>query len=128
MELLFNEDSEDDLMPESDSSESSISEMPESPEIALISDVGDETTPETSPGYCPPLQSFTANTGLNTAVHNTDVKPLVNLYVANSFLEYVCEQTNLYASQVIGAAPRPFTEHSKFQVWTPVTLPELKKN
>jgi hypothetical protein len=35
MKVLFNEDSEDNLNPESDSSESSDIEMPESPEIAL---------------------------------------------------------------------------------------------
>jgi hypothetical protein len=57
IELLFNKDSEDDLIPESSSSESSDSEMPESPEIALISDVADEATSESSPGYYPPLAS-----------------------------------------------------------------------
>jgi hypothetical protein len=46
---LFSEDSEDDLIPESDSSESSDSERPESLEISVISDVAGEATPETSP-------------------------------------------------------------------------------
>jgi hypothetical protein len=44
MEVLFNEDSEDDLIPESDSSESSDSERPASPEIFLISDAAHEAT------------------------------------------------------------------------------------
>jgi hypothetical protein len=76
---LFNEDSEDNLIPESDTSELSNSEMPESPETALVIDVAYEAIPETSLGYCPPLPSFLANTGLNTVVLNTDVTSLVNL-------------------------------------------------
>jgi hypothetical protein len=60
IELLFSEDSEDSLIPESDSSESSDSERPESPEIAVISDIADEVTPETSPIYCLPLPQFTS--------------------------------------------------------------------
>jgi hypothetical protein len=47
IEVLVNGDSEDDLIPESDSSESCDSGRPKSPEIALISDTADETTPET---------------------------------------------------------------------------------
>lgn len=77
------------------------SEVPKSPETALISDVAYETTPETSP-----LPSFTANTGLNIVVQNTDDRSRVNFYVTNNFLEYVCEQTNLYccASQETSAS------------------------
>jgi hypothetical protein len=33
----------------------------------------------------------------------------------------------VYASQVISAALRPFTKHSQFQIWTPITVPELEK-
>jgi hypothetical protein len=86
--------------------------LPESPEIALISDVADEATHETSPGYCPHLPPSTANAGLNTNIQNIDVMSLVNLFTTNNSLEYVCEQTKLYASQVISAAPHPFTKHS----------------
>jgi hypothetical protein len=49
MQVLFNDDSEDDLIPQSHSNESNDSERPESPEIALISDAADKATPETSP-------------------------------------------------------------------------------
>jgi hypothetical protein len=51
----------------------------------------------------------------------------VNLFITSNFLEYVCEQTNVYVNQVISAAPCPFTKHSQIQTLTPVTLPELKK-
>jgi hypothetical protein len=44
---MFNEDSEDDLIPESDSNESSDNERTEFPEIALITDVADYATPRT---------------------------------------------------------------------------------
>jgi hypothetical protein len=91
MEMLFNEDSEDSLNPESNSSESSDSEMPESPEIALMSDIADEATPETSPSYSPHLPPFTANTGLNTDIQDIDVMSFVNLFITNNFLECVCE-------------------------------------
>jgi hypothetical protein len=50
-EVLFNEGFEDDLIPESVSTKSSDSERPESPDTALISDVADQATPETSPRY-----------------------------------------------------------------------------
>jgi hypothetical protein len=50
----------------------------------------------------------------------------VNLFIANNFLEYVYDQTNLYASQVISAAPCPFTKHSQFQTWTAIIVSELK--
>jgi hypothetical protein len=65
IELLLNEVSEDNLIPEFNSSKLSDSERPESPEIALIGDVADEATPEASPIDCP---SFTANAGLNTNI------------------------------------------------------------
>jgi hypothetical protein len=121
MEELFNEYSEDNLIPESDSGESSDSERPESPEIALISDVSDEATPKTSQNYCLSLQPFIANRGLITDIHNTDVMFFMNLFITDNFLEFVCEQTFLYASQVISAAPHPLTKRSQFQAWTPVT-------
>jgi hypothetical protein len=80
MEELFNKYSEDNLIPESDSGESNDSERPESLEIALISDVSDEATPETSQSYSVPLQPFTANTGLITAIQNTEFF-FVNLFI-----------------------------------------------
>jgi hypothetical protein len=67
------------------SSESSENERPESPEIALIIDVTDEATPETSPSYCPPLLPFTTNSGLNTDIQNTDVMSFVNLFITNYY-------------------------------------------
>jgi hypothetical protein len=85
MQVLFNGDPEDDLIPQSHSNESSDSEGPESPEIALISDVADTATPETSPSYYSPLPPFTANTGLNTNIQNTHVMSFVNLFITNIF-------------------------------------------
>jgi hypothetical protein len=53
--------------------------------------------------------------------------PLVKIFITNDLLEYVDDQTNLYDSQIIRAAPWPFTKHSLFETWAPVTVPELKK-
>jgi hypothetical protein len=92
MQILFNEDSEDDLITESNSNQSSDSERPKSPETAIISDVSD----------------------------------VICGIVTNNNLEYVCEQINLYASQIIGATPHPFTKHPLFRTWTPVTVATLK--
>jgi hypothetical protein len=127
LEILFNEDSEDSLFPESNSSQSSGSERPESEAVAMISDISDEAMLETLPSCCPPLPPFTANVGLNTDIENADVMSFVKLFITDNFLEYIRGQTSLYASQVISAAPRPFTEHSLFQTWALVTVPELKK-
>lgn len=66
MGVLFNEDSENDLISESDSSESSDPERLESPEIVLISAVADEAITKTLPSHCLPLTPIRANTGLNT--------------------------------------------------------------
>jgi hypothetical protein len=73
MEVLFNTDSEDDLIPDSDSSRSSGIERPESPEISVISDISHEATHKTLPSHCLPLPPFTANSGLKTDIENTDV-------------------------------------------------------
>jgi hypothetical protein len=87
MEALFNEDSDDHLISESDSSKSSDRERPESPEIALISHFADEVTPETSPSYCPSVPPFTTgNEGLNSDIQSTEVESFVNLFITNIFL------------------------------------------
>jgi hypothetical protein len=98
MKVLFNADSEDDLIPYSDSSQSSGSERPESTAIFVISDILDEATPKTLPSHCLPLPAFTANACLNTDIENTDVMKFVKLFITFNFPEYVCEETNLHAS------------------------------
>jgi hypothetical protein len=45
MEVLFNEDSEDNLIPDSNYNESRDGERTVSPEIAMICDIEDEATP-----------------------------------------------------------------------------------
>jgi hypothetical protein len=115
MEILFNEDSQDDLIPQCDSYDLSDSERPGSPEITLISDVADEATPETLPSCCLPPPPFTANTDLNTNIQNTHVMCFVTLFITNNFLVYVCEPRNVYANQVISAVPHPFTKCSLSQ-------------
>jgi hypothetical protein len=45
MKVLYNEDSEDDLIPESNYNESRGGERTESPEIAMIHDIENEATP-----------------------------------------------------------------------------------
>jgi hypothetical protein len=122
MEVLFNEDSEDDLIPESDSSESSDCERLESPETVLISDIADEATLKTLPSQCLPVLPITANTGLNTDIQNTDVMFFVNLFITNNFLSMFANKPKCVI--VISATPHPLRKHSQFQTWAPV--PELK--
>jgi hypothetical protein len=116
MEVLLNEDSEDCLIPKCNCNESSDSERSESPKIALISDVADGATPETLPSRCPRLPPFTANISLNADIQNTAVMSFVTSFITNNFIVYVCEQTNMYGSQIISAAPHPLTKHSQFQM------------
>jgi hypothetical protein len=52
---------------------------------------------------------------------------LKNLFIIEEFFEFICDQTNQYAEQVISAAPRPFTKYSLVETWKPVTVPELKQ-
>jgi hypothetical protein len=83
VEVLFNEDCEDILIPESASSQSSDSERPKSPKIIVISYVSDEGIHETSPSYFLRLPPFTVNIGLNTEVQNTDVVLYVYIRVGH---------------------------------------------
>jgi hypothetical protein len=57
---------------------------------------------------------------------NTDGMSFVSLFFTEQFFRYVCDQTNLYASQVISAALRLFTKYSLVQTWVLVTVSELK--
>jgi hypothetical protein len=111
METFLSEDSEDNSIPGSDSSDSSGSERPEPREIALISDLSDETTPEMTPSYCPPLPPFTANVRLNI-----EIMSFVNSSFANNYLQYICEQTNVYVSQVIIAGSQ--IKKAGWDIWT----------
>jgi hypothetical protein len=61
MEVLFNEDPDDELVPESNFSQSCDSERPKFHEIALLGDFPVEATPKTSPCYCLLLPLFTVN-------------------------------------------------------------------
>jgi hypothetical protein len=114
MEVLSHEDHEDGVILEINSSQSRDSERPESREIAIISNISDEATPETSPSFCLPLPQFAAN-DMNTDIENKDAMSFVNVYITDIVHEHVCEQTKLYASRVISAASHPFTELSVFQ-------------
>jgi hypothetical protein len=87
-----------------------------------------EDIPDISPGYRTPSPNFAANVGLNVdTVNSDDVMSFVNLFITDEFFEFICDQTNLYAEQIISAAPRPFTKYSLVQTWKPVTVPELKQ-
>jgi hypothetical protein len=50
-----------------------------------------------------------------------------NLFIIDEFFEFICDQTNLYAEQVISAVPCSFTKYSLVETWKPVTVPELKQ-
>jgi hypothetical protein len=50
----------------------------------------------------------------------------MKLFVKKDFLEYVCDQNNLYNNQVISAASSTSTKNSLLQTWIPTTVLELK--
>jgi hypothetical protein len=114
IENLYNDDSGDELIPLLDSSDSESEED----ETAVSGAVQvSEDIPDTSPGYRPPLPNFAVNVGLNADITNTDdVMSFVNLFTTDEFFKFICDQTNLYAEQVISAAPRPFTKYSLVQM------------
>ena len=52
---------------------------------------------------------------------------VVDLFFDNDFFIFLCDQTNLYARQVITVVPQPFTKYSTFLSYTPATVLEMKK-
>jgi hypothetical protein len=67
VEVLLDKDSNNNLIPESDSSKSHGSEGRKSPETGVIRDISNETTPIPSP-VCAASSTFTADLGLNTDI------------------------------------------------------------
>jgi hypothetical protein len=124
-EIVSNDDSGDELIPELDSSDSES----EDDEPAVSGAVqGSEDMPDTSPSYRPPSSNFAAKVGLNVDNANIDdVISFVNLFITEEFFEFICDQLNLYAEQVISAVPCPFMKYSLVQTWKRVTVPELKQ-
>ena len=123
LEILYN-DSGDELIPwdsESDGENASDNE-----EIVRVVNIDDSD----SPFFRPKIPYFTARSGITDIVNrpiSDDIMFFVNMFVDNDFFEFLCDQTNLYADQVILAAPRPFTRYSLYQTWTPVSVKEMKK-
>lgn len=122
-DVVVYEDSDDDYIPsDSDSSEAEeegetrVRAIPQTCELPF------------SPLYRPPILPFTAKEGLNIEVQDSDnVMSFVNLFFTDEFFQHIVDQTNLYATQAISAAPRPFTKFSLYQNWVPVTVAEIKK-
>lgn len=124
LEILYNDDSGDELIPwdsESDGENASDDE-----EIVRVVNSDDPD----SPFFRPKIPDFTARSGITDIVNrpiSDDIMFFVNMFIDNDFFEFLCDQTNLYADQVILAAPRPFTRYSLYQTWTPVSVKEMKK-
>lgn len=62
----------------------------------------------------------------NIENESTDAISFLILFLPKN-CQYVCDHTNLYANQVIGAAPRPVMKYSLVHTWVPGTVSELKK-
>lgn len=66
---------------------------------------------------------FSENQGLNIQLENeNDIRPMSYVFLTKIFFN-LCEQTNVYANQVISAVPQPFTKNSIMQT---IKVPELK--
>jgi predicted fused transcriptional regulator/phosphomethylpyrimidine kinase len=83
IEIVYNDDSGDELIPELDSSDSESEED----EHAVSGAVQvSEDIPDTSPSHRPPASNFTANVGLNIDIANSDdVISFVNLFITDEF-------------------------------------------
>jgi hypothetical protein len=90
LEILFNDDCGDELIPELDLSDSD-SDCGNESSDTLVHDgaevSGSELVPDTSPNYCPTLPNFSSNVGINVNIENPeDIMSDVNLFVTDSFL------------------------------------------
>jgi hypothetical protein len=125
IDIVYNYDSGDELILESDSSDGESEE--DEPAVSGAVQVS-EDIPDTSSSYHPLSPNFAANVGLNVDITNSDdMISFVNVFITDEFFEFICDQTNLHAEQVISAAPHPFMKYSLVQTWKPVTVPELKQ-
>ncbi|XP_068122483.1 piggyBac transposable element-derived protein 4-like [Hyperolius riggenbachi] len=70
----------------------------------------------------PNIPAFTARSGIQVDVQNFEPINFFQLYVNDSILDYVCEQTNLYAQQAIADNPTSFFAAR----WKPTNLSEMK--
>jgi len=137
-EILNDNDSDIDNIPEFSSSEESESESAnESDNESNISTPGPsrrqiDITPTT--GFSkndrqPKIPPFIGNTGVQFAVENeADVMSYFDHYIPPELTEIVVDQTNLYAQQQIVKMHRPVTKHARSEEWKPVTVIEMKKN
>ncbi|XP_068090030.1 piggyBac transposable element-derived protein 4-like [Hyperolius riggenbachi] len=70
----------------------------------------------------PSIHPFTASSGIQVATENMQPLDFLSLFITDTFLQFVCEQTNLYAQQKIAANPTS----SFVGKWNPTNVPELK--
>ncbi|XP_068129533.1 piggyBac transposable element-derived protein 4-like [Hyperolius riggenbachi] len=70
----------------------------------------------------PTIPPFTARSGILVDTANMQPIDLLSLFMPETFLQYICEQTNIYAHQRIGENP---TSHFAAN-WIPTSIPELK--
>ncbi|XP_068089438.1 piggyBac transposable element-derived protein 4-like [Hyperolius riggenbachi] len=70
----------------------------------------------------PNLPPFTARRGLQVDTTNMQPIDFLNIFLPENFLQYVCEQTNIYANQRIAKKPTSVLAAH----WTPVTTQDLK--
>lgn len=77
MEILFSEDSEGYLTPESDPSEWKRQWRIRSHETVVVSDISIEAASKTLPSYCQTLPPFTVSTTLNACIEITAMMSFV---------------------------------------------------
>jgi hypothetical protein len=83
-------------------------------------------------GFCkkdrkPSIPLFTGNPAVQFAVQNgTDMMEYVDNYITPELIQFVVNQTNLYAQQQIMTMPPPVTKKARSEQWKPVTIYEMK--
>ncbi|XP_068110989.1 piggyBac transposable element-derived protein 4-like [Hyperolius riggenbachi] len=70
----------------------------------------------------PNIPPFTARSGLIVNTQNMQPIDYFSLFLTDTFLDCICEQTNLYAQQKIADNPTAYLARK----WVPTTTPELK--
>ncbi|XP_068122239.1 piggyBac transposable element-derived protein 4-like [Hyperolius riggenbachi] len=70
----------------------------------------------------PNIPPFTARSGLLVNTQNMQPSDYFSLFLTDTFLDCICEQTNLYTQQKIADNPTAYLARK----WVPTTTPELK--
>jgi len=136
-EIVNDNDSDTDNIPEFSSTEESESESGnESDNESSITIQGPshrqiDVTPTTGfskNDHQPRIPPLIGKPGVQSAVENeADVMSYFDHYIPPELIEIGVDEKNLYAQQLIAKMPRPITKHARSEEWKPVTVIEMKK-